>query len=127
MDCGSSIGEVPKAQFDLTKIEEYDQSIQDRWSELRRQDYESNRALHEAKLSDWWIKYNDYLLSPHWSKLRTAVLRRDPTCQVCFNASSSQVHHVSYEGYKKFGVSFPVECCGVCTSCHESLHANSVQ
>jgi hypothetical protein len=34
---------------------------------------------------------------------------------------SAQVHHLSYTSYNRYGFSFPVECVGVCMSCHGKL------
>ena|SRR5688572_5365204 len=122
LHCGRSLGNVKKDQFDLSKLPEFSESRVESW----RQKYDAwaaeQKKNFELKQGEWWVRYNQYLNGKHWPRLRAFVMRRDPTCQVCFNAPSEQVHHVSYEGYKKFGISFPVECVGVCMRCHDWLH-----
>lgn len=123
--CGSSMGEVKRSRFTLAELEELDgwdeELVQRRQSEAAAH-LEKQRQLNEDRQSEWWVKYDQYLQSGHWKKLRAQVLRRDATCQLCFNLPPVQVHHISYDSYNKFGISFPQECCGVCLRCHDWLH-----
>lgn len=120
--CGRSIGNVKKDQFDLSKLPEFDQSKVVAWSRKWDAWRNEERRLFDLKQNEWFVAYNQYLNSDHWRKLRQIVLARDPVCQHCFINRSQQVHHVSYEGYKKFGFSFATECAGLCASCHDLIH-----
>jgi hypothetical protein len=122
LTCGSSLGNLKRDSFDVATLKPWSNVLRAEWDEKRRVEWENNQRLNKAKLSEWWIGYNAYLCSEHWRLLRAFVLRRDPQCQVCFSRRSDQVHHVSYEGYKRFGISFPVECVGICSPCHGRLH-----
>jgi len=120
-ECGHCIRHVSKLGRDLSSLPEFNNRLaKERFEQACREFDDKQKALDAV----WWDKYNAYLDSDHWRKVRDRVLRRDPFCQVCFVNPSTQVHHVSYESYKRFGVSFWVECVGICDSCHESIHAN---
>lgn len=117
---------VKKADYDLSKLVPYDQSIVDRYSERCRQFYENRRKEWEEaetiRDAAWWAKYNEYLQSGAWSVVRNAVLRRDRMCQRCFRLAATQAHHLSYKTYNKHGFTFPHECVGVCGFCHDKIH-----
>lgn len=122
LTCGRSLGNVKKDAFDLSSLPAFNQSTVDAWRRKMDEWSREQRRLFDLKQNEWFLHYNEYLRSNHWQKLRNFVLRRDPICQACFNRPSDQVHHVSYEGYKRFGISFPVECIGICIRCHDLLH-----
>lgn len=119
LDCGMSRGERSKQSFDVSKLKDFDDSIPERFLALQKLELESHlREEHDR----WWASYHDYLLSEHWRNVRRIVLARDPICCVCFSSSSAQAHHLTYESFNKHGISFPVECVGVCDICHDRLH-----
>lgn len=120
--CGRALGNVKKDQHDLTKLLPFDESKAKAWGEKWDAWRKEQQRLFELKQNEWFIGYNKYLNSLHWQKLRQVVLTRDPICQRCFVSRSQQAHHISYEGYKKFGFSFAVECAGLCTPCHDLIH-----
>lgn len=124
--CGSGRA-AKKALYKLEELPDFDLEIAVRYrSELTAQ-FEARQAQwtneQMTKTGDWWQKYNDYLNSPNWRLVRNAVLRRDPICQKCFFNRSEQAHHLSYESYNKWRITFPVECVGLCFSCHQELHS----
>ncbi len=119
LTCGRSLGEKSKAGFTITNLPPYDEQLLGRnYSALRP----LVQAQHEAASAEWWTRYNEYLTSDHWRRVRRIVLERDRDCQVCFHALAEQAHHLTYDSFKKWGYSFSVECVGICRSCHESLH-----
>jgi hypothetical protein len=122
LDCGRSLGEKAKGQFNLDKLPAYDPDLYDRLWEAAQPAREKEMAEASA---EWWKRYNDYLQSEHWRKVRQKVLDRDYLCQVCFSARAVQAHHLSYESFKRWNVSFPIECVGVCVACHEKLHGTA--
>lgn len=119
LDCGSAFRSLPKKGEDFSKLTEYDPTMKEaHWSGLT----EKWKLEHEEKQSAFWTDYSGYLNSDHWHRIRQRVLHRDPVCQVCFIAPAVQAHHLSYESYKRFGMSFSVECVGVCVDCHTKIH-----
>ncbi len=103
----------------------YNPTIKELYQQAEKEKWEAKRAQflyeQENRVGEWWTRYNNYLRGGNWTRVRAVVLRRDPMCQVCFSNHSNQVHHLSYESYNKHGITFPVECVGVCSTCHEQL------
>lgn len=115
-----------KSDYDMSALPDFDESIKERYmEEWRRRAAESNRKFlqeQEEKSSEWWQKYNDYLRSPHWMAVRSKVLRRDPICQKCMCRGSVVAHHLTYLTYNQLGFTFPCECVGLCSNCHDEIH-----
>jgi len=122
LTCGRSLGNVKKDQFDISKLPQFDDVRYDNWSREFNEWRAEEQRKFKTKESEWFLQYTKYLQSDHWQQLRRLVLSRDPICQRCFVNRSQQAHHVSYEGYKKYGFSFAVECAGMCTVCHDLIH-----
>lgn len=120
--CGRSLGNVKKDQHDITKLPHFSDVIAAEWRLKMDEWRKEQKRLFETKQNEWFVGYNKYLQSDHWQRLRRIVLSRDPACQRCFVNVSQQAHHISYEGYKKYGFSFAVECAGMCTPCHDLIH-----
>lgn len=121
--CGQITKQLKQAGVNMLLLPPYDPDLQSKWSaERSRERQEAWRKEQEEKSSQFWVSYSAYLRSEHWHVLRRIVLARDPLCQFCFKNSSVQVHHLSYEGFKKYGISFACECIGICLECHKKLH-----
>jgi len=123
--CGS--GRAAKmSEYKVESLPDFDSSIADRYRQQIAQEWQSKQIqrVYEqvTKTGDWWQKYSAYLRSDHWRSVRRLVVERDRICQVCLKASSVQAHHLSYTSFNRYGVSFSVECVGVCAPCHDSLH-----
>jgi hypothetical protein len=126
MSCGRQLKSLQKARFIVSNLPWFDTEIENAWLA------ESNKAFQEARKNEdaaqamregeWWERYNLYLESEHWQRVRNIVLRRDTICQVCFEVVARQVHHLTYQSYNNVGMSFSVECVGVCNQCHDKLH-----
>lgn len=110
----------------MDALPDYDPGIGERYRKLCHEQAQRESAHlaweQENKMGKWWERYNTYLNSDHWKQVRRRVIQRDVVCQVCFHLSASQAHHISYSSFNKYGVSFPIECVGVCESCHDSMH-----
>jgi 5-methylcytosine-specific restriction endonuclease McrA len=66
--------------------------------------------------------YRQHLESPEWKAKRELVLKRcGGVCEGCGSASASEVHHVTY---KHLGNEFLFELLGLCSACHDRLHAD---
>ena len=124
LTCGRSLRELPKADYQVELLQVFDPSIQERIEAVQNQEYQAEQELNRAKNSDWWKGYNAYLETDHWRRIREVVILRDHNCQICFHSRATQAHHIGYESYRKIGKSFAVECVGICSSCHDSIHAN---
>lgn len=122
-DCGIGLQEKPKSQFDLAKLKPFDFEHRRQWEANHHEEFQAQvRERQRLQREEWFAAYNQYLVSEHWQRIRAEVLHRDHWCQVCFRNPPEQAHHVSYESFKRFGMSFAVECVGVCTPCHAKLH-----
>jgi hypothetical protein len=121
--CGQGLQERPKAGVDLAALPEFDNAKFIAWQQRDAEARNRERLTGARERDDgWWERYNAYLLTDHWRQVRRIVLQRDSVCQACFTAASEECHHVSYKGFNRWGISFPVECAGVCQPCHERLH-----
>jgi thioredoxin reductase len=122
-DCGAGLLESPKHLHNLATLSDFDHQF--KRSEEERQAAEARQKWKEQSEQNrqaWFAAYVEYLNSDEWRKVRSIVLERDRVCQVCFCATATQAHHLSYESLKKFGVTFPQECVGICISCHDRFH-----
>jgi 5-methylcytosine-specific restriction endonuclease McrA len=74
----------------------------------------------EQQSEEWWARYNDYLATDKWQKLRQLVFRRDGgICQGCYAAPATQVHHLTY---KHVCNEFLWELTSICDDCHARAH-----
>jgi hypothetical protein len=126
LTCGKNVRFVPKNTVKFCCIPLFDEALEewgkqqvDEFFKKRQQRYEFNRQNH---VGEFWEKYNAYLQSYHWSEIRRQVLERDNWCQACFEQAATQAHHLSYDSFKRYGISFAIECVGVCKACHNLLH-----
>lgn len=112
-------------------LPEYDETISEKYYARMAQQREEQRLAFEKerteKKSEWWVRYNNYLESEHWDRIRAIVLERDFWCLCCFKNQSVQAHHLDYGNYNRYGVTFPVDCIGVCESCHDFIHGKQVK
>lgn len=73
-----------------------------------------------AKSQEWWIKYNNYLLTAEWKDKRERVLDRDDyLCQACLKRRATQAHHLTYK--RVFNEPL-FDLAAVCDVCHRALH-----
>ena len=121
--CGQRCGDGKNKDYDLASLPEFDRELRDRAWQERQEEWERTRALSDL---EWWVKYDAYLASPEWNRLRRSVIVRDHfLCQGCFakvTDTSAHVHHRSYVGYNRTGHSFAFECVTLCRKCHLEYH-----
>lgn len=128
--CGITLNEVEKAGRILARLEWFDQTIGERYDAERRADQEALRHARDEKFrveqetrtGEWWDRYDEYLASDHWRRIREIVLARDVLCQKCFVNRATQAHHIFYKTFGEHRFSFAQECAGVCKACHDQLH-----
>jgi 5-methylcytosine-specific restriction endonuclease McrA len=71
---------------------------------------------------EWWCRYNEYLASDEWGRLRGLVLERDDhVCQGCRAHNATQVHHLTYRNVCH---EFLWELVSVCDECHRRYHGD---
>ena len=69
------------------------------------------------------IKYNNYLKSEWWKRLREGRLKRNNKCQVCGSSYFLQIHHYNYEyKYAGRGSKAMKHTKVLCRNCHKSFH-----
>jgi len=132
--CGAQVGNnLPKNEHNVARLPEWNESLRERWWQARsarsQEIYEQER---DAKNAEWWRKYNAYLRSEQWQRLKKLVLKRDNyTCQNCYRkvapniyavSDRAEVHHLSYDGLNRTGESFAFECTTLCHDCHRRYH-----
>lgn len=132
--CGDNRGERKKADYCVNQLSEWNEALRQSWRvqvDNRREELRSEyiAALLEASRpseeneKEWWQKYNAYLHSQQWHKMRQRVLDRDGNlCQACLANPATHVHHLSYELYNKLGKSAAFELVAICRPCHEQIH-----
>lgn len=65
-----------------------------------------------------YTDYRSYLKSPHWQRIREAMLwLAGERCQVCKSPGPLEVHHAS--GYGCLGTERPEDLVVLCRRCHE--------
>lgn len=124
LNCGQVGSPVKKGTTDLNTLPEFDPNLFEKWREKSNAEWKEKSSRDSEQ---WWENYQLYLKSPHWKIVRAIVLRRDAVCQVCFSCQSAHAHHLSYASIKSIGVSFAIECVGVCVPCHEMIHRKELQ
>ena len=129
--CGRGLRAVKKEGHKLDALPAYDEH---KYADRLRLQHEAQQAawtrhveaLNAGRVEQdaaWWERYNAYLRSPKWQRLRQLVLERDKhTCQACLTHRATQVHHQSYELFNRTGASAAFECVSVCDRCHEKIH-----
>lgn len=132
--CGAQVGNnLPKSEYNVARLPEWDESLRTRWWEARSQrSQEVYQQQREADSAEWFRRYRIYLQSPQWQRLKRIVLERDGyTCQNCRRKvvpnlyavdNRAEVHHLSYDGYNRIGESFAFECTTLCHDCHRRFH-----
>lgn len=130
MSCGRSLGEVPKNSVNIDMLSEFDPAINIGWMAIQNEQWQSEKKKadeqQERREGDWWIRYNDYLSGAHWYHIRRVVLGRDVICQSCLKNRATEAHHLTYQSFNRWGMSFANECVGLCKSCHEELHGRNL-
>jgi hypothetical protein len=85
-----------------------------------RQEFTKWEQARQQEDEDWWRRYNEYLETDKWRKLRQLVFQRDNgICQGCYAAPATQVHHLTY---KNVCNEFLWELTSVCDECHTRYH-----
>lgn len=65
--------------------------------------------------------YEEYLKSPHWIAVKTAMFARYKRCQLCGKGHDLNVHHV--RGYDTLGMErLGIDVVLVCKKCHHLCH-----
>jgi hypothetical protein len=80
----------------------------------------------EVRQSKLLTQLKEYYRSSNWSIVSKIVKERDKVCQVCFVNDSVHAHHLTYKSVYSHGVTFPLQCVGVCKECHEMLHNKTI-
>ena len=70
-------------------------------------------------------RYQAYLKSPHWRRLRARILHRDGyTCTDCGAGQKLQVHHLCYR--PNLEDALDADLVTLCEDCHEKIHRKRV-
>jgi 5-methylcytosine-specific restriction endonuclease McrA len=123
-DCGKLFGvSVAHAQaspdtpyVDREKLHAWREQEDARWKAAQLH----YRQQRESESAEWWARYNAYLESDAWWRLRPLVLdRAGGMCEGCGRARATQVHHLTYEHATN---EFLWELVAICDACHDRVH-----
>ncbi|MEE8240127.1 MAG: hypothetical protein V3R16_02565 [Nitrospirales bacterium] len=108
--CGEQVGfRVPRG-----KLNEHAKTVARLWNPRLRC---RGRATARTR------RYQAYMASPEWKRLRHEILERDGyICQLC-EEGATEVHHVSY---LRFGHESPLDLIAVCRDCNQDQKQKSV-
>lgn len=131
-DCGEKVGTaISRATIpDWQTLPPFDVEKQDRRRAETREFYAAKRAERlaefDGKNGEFWNNYTKYLNTPEWQQVRRRALVRDNfTCQNCFQKLTdynAHAHHLTYESYKRIGVTYVFEVVTLCPKCHADYH-----
>lgn len=80
-----------------------------------------DKAFRVAQSRDKY-KYDFFLKSAYWQKIRTAVFDRDDNkCVMCGSTEAIQAHHKTYAHHGD-EMDFLEDLITVCTKCHRKIH-----
>ena len=97
-----------------------DEREQKTWIKFRSDMTTAKGQIDLSAKDDWWARYDSYISSPEWARIRNSVLERDQFfCQGCGHHGANEVHHLTYE---HMGQEFLFELVSVCSNCHDRLH-----
>jgi 5-methylcytosine-specific restriction endonuclease McrA len=115
LHCGSALTQaIRKAEIrQPEQLCVFDESLLERYYELQQRERLDQRE-------EWFRQHNAYLRTPAWKARRAAVLKRaNGICEGCAGAVATQVHHLTYEHWKR---EFLWELVAICDECHEAVH-----
>jgi 5-methylcytosine-specific restriction endonuclease McrA len=127
LDCGWMLGEQRPHLLARSTTPEVDKIALEGCIEARRRSqeerYNAHTAAREAENVAWWDRYNSYLASEEWARLRRRILERDGgVCRGCLVNRATQVHHTTY---KQVCNEFAFQLVSMCAECHERFHAKA--
>lgn len=91
------------------------------WDNELANAYEAVRAAqYKQEHSEWLIEHDAYLKSREWREKRSLVMKRaGAMCEGCGTNRATQVHHRTYDHWKK---EFLWELVAICDECHDRVH-----
>lgn len=126
--CGDGLGNPIARTQAPEDLQLGDVRLKERYRSMRRSEHEEIIQKHirkqKTKDTEFWIKYNKYLLSNEWKARRTKILDRSGgLCEGCRERPATQVHHLSYRHVCN---EFLFELVAVCDDCHSQLHPEEI-
>lgn len=67
----------------------------------------------------WRRRYEAYLQSPEWAKVRRQALLREPRCRACGGGRNLHVHHITYV---RLTCEIPEDLMVLCKADHQRVH-----
>jgi 5-methylcytosine-specific restriction endonuclease McrA len=127
LDCGWLLGGQKAHLLARSTTPEVDMIALKRCTDARnhshQERHQSYMAAREAENAAWWDRYNNYLASEEWARLRGRILERDGgICRGCLVKKATQVHHTTY---KQVCDEFAFQLVSMCAECHERYHAEA--
>ena len=104
----------PRQTFDA-----FDMTASSSFLPQARQPKRRNRRDH-SRMSNWWRKYNAYLVSAKWSAVRLRLFaQRGAFCEQCRASANLEIHHLTYDReFHERDTDLRI----LCRTCHETAH-----
>jgi hypothetical protein len=99
----------------------FDDDLKRLWWERRAARYDELRQAARAdELEDWRRDADAYKRSARWQLLRSKVLKRAANvCEGCGDRRAVEVHHLTYERWRR---EMLFDLVALCSACHGSIH-----
>jgi 5-methylcytosine-specific restriction endonuclease McrA len=108
----------------LTVVKEYlDEqvaSIRSRMNELYEMLGDVSMTIKLNMRDMWFIRYNEYLYSDEWKRIRNKVVESDGHCLNCQSKNNLQAHHIDYDNV---GMEEQSDLLTLCRDCHKQIHS----
>lgn len=98
--------------------------------EIKNKDATKPNRPKKKERSDEYKKYQSYIRSKDFRKIREAVRKRDKVCQCCGRGEKDiegtkitlTTHHRTYEHLYENGDLETADCILLCSVCHRAIH-----
>jgi hypothetical protein len=81
---------------------------------------QAEKIADKKGLTEYQIKYREYLASEEWGEIRQKVFfRSNGFCEACGVKQATEVHHRTYE---RVGNESLLDLVATCSDCHHKIH-----
>ena len=125
--CGvKTSSHLKSSGVNLFEVKPFDDELAKRWQKKLESDRKAFDAESQRIEDEKWDArrkwYAQYLQSPKWFRIRSAVLIRDGNkCQGCLSETATQVHHKDYH-HVGDETGWMFDLVSLCDSCHGKIH-----
>jgi 5-methylcytosine-specific restriction endonuclease McrA len=125
LSCGQGVGNAARKDVAMAETNGNPEPFDEAFLKCRSEAANAERIQQlQAESDEWWVWYNQYLLSDAWKTRRRLVIERCRNlCEGCASRSVTEVHHKTYE---HVGRELLFELVGLCDRCHSIAHQDNI-